>query len=219
MVLGYYGNTPVEPDKTVVELAKKQLNLGPTNKTVIELQDEDPSKGIDAAIKVLKENNLDVNDENIFIVASCKNKGVQYLLGNAKVMIRKKVKKPTIGSSSSYSIALDGTTYSVQVENNKVLVDGHEYEVSIGTSEEKEQPVKTKTSSQELQNIQAPMAGQVLKILKKKGDTVREGDVVFMLEAMKMEIEVKTPFSGTIVNILTHVGDAVYADQKLLEIQ
>ncbi len=219
MVLGYYGNTPVEPDKTVVELAKKQLNLEPTNKTVIELQDEDPSKGIDAAIKVLKENNLDVNDENIFIVASCKNKGVQYLLGNAKVMIRKKVKKPTIGSSSSYSIALDGTTYSVQVENNKVLVDGHEYEVSIGTSEEKEQPVKTKTSSQELQNIQAPMAGQVLKILKKKGDTVREGDVVFMLEAMKMEIEVKTPFSGTIVNILTHVGDAVYADQKLLEIQ
>ena len=97
-------------------------------------------------------------------------------------------------------------------------MDGKEYPVSIlDTKSDLINQSHSKKTEKNL--IQAPMAGQVLKILKKKGDIVREGDVVFMLEAMKMEIEVKTPFAGTITNVLTSVGDSVYTNQELVEIQ
>jgi pyruvate carboxylase subunit B len=220
MVLGYFGKTPTKPDQKVLKLAMDQLNLRPATKTTIEMQDEDPNKGIDAAKEVLKKNKLDETKENIFIVASCKDKGVQYLTGKGKVLVRKKELSTDIEKSthSNYSVELDGQVYSVKLDGNNVIVDGKEYPVSIvDAKSELKSPKPTTTKEKNI--IQAPMAGQVLKILKKKGDVVREGDVVFMLEAMKMEIEVKTPFAGTITNVLASVGDFVYTNQELVEIQ
>ena len=184
------------------------------------MQDEDPNKGIDAAKAILKKNKLDETKENIFIVASCKDKGVQYLTGKGKVLIRKKeqAKSKENANHSNYSVELDGQIYNVKLDGNNVIVDGKEYPVSIVDAKSEIKSHKH-TEAKEKNLIQAPMAGQVLKILKKKGDIVKEGDVVFMLEAMKMEIEVKTPFAGTIKNVLTSVGDSVYTNQELVEIQ
>ncbi len=220
MVLGYYGKTPVKPDEKIIELASQQLGLAPTTKPVIDMQDEDPTKGVQAAKETLKKHNLEETDENIFIVASCKEKGIQFLLGNGKVMVRKNVPKESkeTKKSSSYNIELEGVSYNVSLTDNEVTVNGKTYPITVqptGSVQEKD----IAPSSTTIQSVQAPMAGQVLKILKRNGDMVREGDVVFMLEAMKMEIEVKTPYTGKILAILTQVGDSVYADQKLMEIQ
>lgn len=220
MVLGYYGKTPVKPDEKIIELAFQQLGLAPTTKLVIDMQDEDSTKGIQAAKETLRKHNLEETDENIFIVASCKEKGIQFLLGNGKVMVRKNVPKELneTKKSSSYNIELEGVSYNVSLTDNEVTVNGKTYPITVqptGSVQEKD----IAPSSTTIQSVQAPMAGQVLKILKRNGDVVREGDVVFMLEAMKMEIEVKTPYTGKILAILTQVGDSVYADQKLMEIQ
>lgn len=220
MVLGYYGKTPVKPDEKIIELASQQLGLAPTTKLVIDMQDEDSTKGIQAAKETLRKHNLEETDENIFIVASCKEKGIQFLLGNGKVMVRKNVPKELneTKKSSSYNIELEGVSYNVSLTDNEVTVNGKTYPITVqptGSVQEKD----IAPSSTTIQSVQAPMAGQVLKILKRNGDVVREGDVVFMLEAMKMEIEVKTPYTGKILAILTQVGDSVYADQKLMEIQ
>ena len=72
----------------VGELAGKQLNLDPTTRNPREINDEDPNKGI-AATEVLKANNLEITDENIFIAASLKDKGVAFLKGDYTIGVRK----------------------------------------------------------------------------------------------------------------------------------
>ena len=89
MVLGYFGKTPVPPDEEVVKLAAEQLKLEPTTRSPLEMNDADPNKGMAAARAVLEENNLPISDENIFIVAACKDKGLAYLKGEAELGVRK----------------------------------------------------------------------------------------------------------------------------------
>jgi biotin carboxyl carrier protein len=63
------------------------------------------------------------------------------------------------------------------------------------------------------------MLGKVLKIEKKAGERVEEDDVVVVLEAMKMEIPVVAPVSGTVIEIKVAPGQAVEAEQILAEIE
>jgi len=67
--------------------------MEPTDRTAVDINDEDPKKGIAAATALLNDNNLPINDENIFIAATCKEKGVTYLKGDAVTMVRKNVEK------------------------------------------------------------------------------------------------------------------------------
>ena len=67
MVLGYFGKTPVEPDPKVVKIASEQLGLEPTKKTVLEINNADPKKGLKVAEAKLKEAGLPVTEENIII--------------------------------------------------------------------------------------------------------------------------------------------------------
>jgi pyruvate carboxylase subunit B len=89
MVLGYFGKTPVAPDPDIVKQAMDQLGLEPTTRSPRELNDEDPSKGVEAARKRLQDNGLEETDENIFIVATCQDKGLVFLKGEAELDIRK----------------------------------------------------------------------------------------------------------------------------------
>ncbi len=57
--------------------------------------------------------------------------------------------------------------------------------------------------------VKAPMNGQVVKVLKQPGDEVREGEVVLILEAMKMENEVEAPVTGVLRSVGVSPGDTV----------
>ena len=63
--------------------------------------------------------------------------------------------------------------------------------------------------------IDSPMPGKVIKILKKEGDEVKEGDGIVVIEAMKMENELKTPKPGKVKEIKVKEGDAVEAGARL----
>ena len=89
MVLGYFGRTPVEPDPEIVKLAQDELKLEPTTEIPVDINDRDSSKGVEAAKKLLQEAALPVDDENIFIAATCKEKGIQFLKGEAQIGVRK----------------------------------------------------------------------------------------------------------------------------------
>ncbi|MFQ5540018.1 MAG: acetyl-CoA carboxylase biotin carboxyl carrier protein subunit [Candidatus Binatia bacterium] len=67
--------------------------------------------------------------------------------------------------------------------------------------------------------ISAPMVGKILKIEKNVGDRVDEDDVVIVMEAMKMEIPVVAPASGTIKEIKISLSQAVEAGDILAEIE
>jgi pyruvate carboxylase subunit B len=90
MVLGYFGKTPVNPDPEVIKIAQKQLGIEPTSRSVLEINDRDPKKGVAATKKLLEENKLPVTDENIFIVSCCQEKGIEFLRGEGKIGVRKK---------------------------------------------------------------------------------------------------------------------------------
>lgn len=66
--------------------------------------------------------------------------------------------------------------------------------------------------------ITAPMVGKILKVEKNVGDHVEEDDVVVVMEAMKMEIPVVAPASGTLKELQVAPGQAVEADQVLGQI-
>ena len=93
MVLGYFGKTPVEPDKSVVKLASEQLSLKPTKEHAMDIADKDESKSLKFTRELLKKEGIEPSDENIFIAAACKEKGIAFLKGEGKVNIRKKSAK------------------------------------------------------------------------------------------------------------------------------
>jgi biotin carboxyl carrier protein len=67
--------------------------------------------------------------------------------------------------------------------------------------------------------ITAPMVGKILKVEKNVGDHVDEDDVVIVMEAMKMEIPIVAPTSGTLKELEVAPGQAVEADQVLGQIE
>ena len=94
MVLGYYGQTPVPPDPEVIKLAEKQRKKPLFTGDPLDLTEP----GIPKATKVLEDNNLPVTDENIFIIASCEKKGLDFLLGKTVVNVRKTVPAASAGT-------------------------------------------------------------------------------------------------------------------------
>ncbi len=75
----------------------------------------------------------------------------------------------------------------------------------------------TNTTVKQISDLRAPMPGLILSVLVKEGDSVKKGDVVFILEAMKMENALKAPQDSTIKHILVQKGQTVEKNQMLLQ--
>lgn len=225
MVLGYFGKTPVPPDAEVVRLASEQLGLQPTTTRPLEMNDADPDKGLEPARRVCREHGFEETEENLFIVATCKDKGVAFLKGAGTIGVRKmdkteKVAPPDstpVTPTATYRVTVDGKTYSLQLNGNTATVNGRSFAVAL-------QPVEAavaggaSTVSESLQEVRSQMPGKVYKILLKPGDAVREGQVILILEAMKMEVPVNSPAAGTIASLDANVGDQVADGQTLATI-
>ncbi len=223
MVLGYFGRTPVAPDPEVVRLASEQLGLPPTTESPLALDDADPQKGIAPARATLQREKLAVTDENVFIVATCGSKGVEFLKGQARVMIRKNAApagEPTgepagkpAAEAGELRIQLGEREYRVTLDDGQATVNGVSYAFTV-SNDEASPPAPEGGAS-----ITAPLPGLVLRIPATAGKSVRAGDVVVVLEAMKMEIEVKAAVSGVIEEIAVAVGTQVKAGQALARIR
>ncbi|MBO6271184.1 biotin attachment protein [bacterium] len=218
MVLGYFGKTPCEPDAEIVKIAHDQLGLEPTTELVVDLNDKDPSKGIEAATKRLVDANLEVNDENIFISAACKDKGIMFLQGNGVIGVRKganeSAKSDAVASGGNeYTVKVNGKNYAVKLDGDKATVNGKSYDINVKEGVESS---SASASSGEGEEVKAGVPGNVLRIEAPEGTEVAEGDVLLVLEAMKMEIEVKSPKAGTVQSVLVSQGDKVVNGQALV---
>ena len=222
MVLGYFGKTPVEPDPELVKWASEKLGMEPTTETVVDLNDKDPEKGLKAAEERLKAAGLPVTDENLFIAAACKDgnvdKGIDFLLGKGTVSVNKVAggAKTTEGASKDgYTVNINGKKYGVKIEGNKATVNGTTYDISI-TDGIDESTVSAPSAGAGAQTVTTGLPGNILRINVSAGDTVEEGDVLVVVEAMKMETEIKSNVSGTIASVEVSVGDQVKAGQVLV---
>ncbi|EHL3293119.1 biotin attachment protein [Campylobacter jejuni] len=216
MVLGYFGKTPVTPDANIVELASKQLNLEPTTELAINIADKDESKSIAYTKTLLEKEGIETSEENIFIAAACKEKGIAFLKGEAKVNIRKlaSMSKPMSVDENKFTVAVNGNKYHVEVSY------GFDKDVNVKSvkkvEENKNIISSNSTSSVDAENeILAGISGNVFKIYVNEGEEVKSGQAIMVLEAMKMEIEVNAPKDGIILELCIKIGDTVNEGEVL----
>lgn len=219
MVLGYFGTTPVKPDEQIIKIASEQLNLAPTTRLAIDLADENPAKSLSTIKKQLQENGLETSDENLFIVAACAEKGLEFLKGNAKVMVRKNAS----ANDGKYIINVNGNKYHVALDGDEISVNGSKYNVNISIDDStpaSKKPSNTKTSQNANENeICASMSGSVFKVLVAPGDKVITGQQLIVLEAMKMEIAIESPKDGQVEEVLINKGANVSTGDVLVRLK
>ena len=127
-------------------------------------------------------------------------------------------------TASKKAATAPAATGSMTVEKYQVVVDGRTYHVEVGPSggitttpaslAPEAAPALATTAQGE--EVPAPLTGTITKILVKPGDDVQSGQVVILMEAMKMETEVRAPRAGNVIDIPVQVGDPVNADDPLL---
>jgi pyruvate carboxylase subunit B len=222
MVLGYFGKPPVPADAEVVAIAQEQLGLTPTKEDPRLLNDADPTKGVDAARARLVAAHLPVTDENIFIAASLLDKGIAFLKGNGEVSVRKNLPDSTEASTSvesnSYAVTVNDRTYNVVLDGGKATVNGHDFAVDVAKTNEPSAKQTSPTPSVATTDVRAELPGKVVRVSVKEGDTVDAGDTLLVLEALKMEIEVKSPVGGTVAQLAVAADTSVAAGDLLVAV-
>ena len=109
--------------------------------------------------------------------------------------------------AEQYSVKVDGKVYDVVVAQG-----GELKEVTLKDSE----LIPQSASASAGETLNAPLAGNIFKVKVKPGQTVNEGDKVIIMEAMKMETEIRAAHSGTIAEVLVAEGDSVATGDALI---
>ncbi len=137
-----------------------------------------------------------------------------------------------------YKFSVRGTKYSVEILNTEgkyidLEVNGTRYKVELEKSFEtkktpklirsavpppktREKKIPKKLSSKI--SVKAPLAGNIVKVLVKEGDTVKEGQTLLIMEAMKMENNIQTEKAGIVKSVKVREGDSVLQDEVLIEL-
>lgn len=118
------------------------------------------------------------------------------------------VQAPASADSGVYTVEVEGKAYVVKV------TDGGDVSQLSATSVAV--PATAAVATGTGKAVPAPLAGNVFDVLVKVGDSVAEGDVILILEAMKMETEIRSPSSGTVTEVNAKVGDAVKVGDSLI---
>ncbi len=133
--------------------------------------------------------------------------------GNESAVENKPISKaaPAASGSAVYTVELEGKAFVVKVSEG-----GDISHVATTTPQAAPQAAPAPTSGGT--PVTAPMAGNIWKVVATEGQTVAAGDVLFILEAMKMETEVKAAQAGTVRGICVKAGDAVAVGDTVMNL-
>ena len=203
---------------------------------IVEAMGETVAKGRKAAIKMLEDNGVAVTEENIFIAASCKEKGILYLTGKSKVNGVRKIdpKEEAAKKAGEYTVKVNGKAYGVKLGKDSATVNGVSYPLNLefgideaainaSAAAPTTAPAAAPTASASAapaggQEVSAPMPGLVLRLEVKEGQAVKKNQLVMVMEAMKMENEIYAPCDGTIGRIAVSAGQQLTAGDLLMTI-
>jgi len=119
-----------------------------------------------------------------------------------------------------YSLIIDHQSYEVDVDEldngaySVMLKDDH-FDVQVVDERKKKLAEKLGAGESGQQEVKSPMAGSIWKLLKNKGAEVKEGEVLIILEAMKMENEIRSPIDGVVTSVDVEEGSTVSAGTRL----
>jgi oxaloacetate decarboxylase alpha subunit len=115
----------------------------------------------------------------------------------------------TQGGVEAYNVTVDGRSYAVTVAPGGQLV-------AAAPAAEVQPASAAPASAATGRPVPAPLAGNIFKVLVAPGQVIKSGDVIMILEAMKMETEVRAPADGSVVQVAVKEGDAVQVGDTLL---
>ena len=135
--------------------------------------------------------------------------------GNESAVENKPVSKaaPAASGSAVYTVELEGKAFVVKVSEG-----GDISHVATTTAPAAPQTAPAPAATSGGTPVTAPMAGNIWKVVATEGQTVAAGDVLFILEAMKMETEVKAAQAGTVRGICVKAGDAVAVGDTVMNL-
>ncbi|HEV2306312.1 MAG TPA: biotin/lipoyl-containing protein [Candidatus Acidoferrales bacterium] len=121
--------------------------------------------------------------------------------------------------SGVFSVLLGGTVFEVRVapaqSGIRIAIDGHEYLVEYEDPRQWRRSGSGSVGAQGRQNITAPMPGKIVRLLVKNGDKVERGQGLLIIEAMKMQNEIKSPKEGIVERVAVAESQPVNAGEVL----
>ena len=121
-----------------------------------------------------------------------------------------------------YSVLMDGRSYEARIEQSDgcviVFIDGHRFEVEIRDPRRWSRQTG-RQGVEGLLNVTAAMQGKIVRLLVAEGDMVAAGQGLLVMEAMKMQNEMKAPKAGRVVSLTAREGATVAAGDVLAAIE
>jgi oxaloacetate decarboxylase alpha subunit len=217
---GEYGATPAPVDK---ELQQRVLEDGqePITCRPADLLENELQSLTDEFETLAKEKSLRVADEQIDDVltyALFPQIGMKFLENrdNPSAFEPVPTGEPEVaapassGSTEAYTVVVDGHAYNVSVGPGGQVADIQSAPAAVTTA------VPAPAAGGAGQAVPAPLAGNIFKINTAAGQMVKSGDVIMVLEAMKMETEVRAPSDGVVQTINVKEGDVVQVGDTLI---
>jgi oxaloacetate decarboxylase alpha subunit len=226
---GEYGATPAPVNKElqaqVVSEEHKVIDCRPADMIpdecvtlTAELQDLAKQKGI-----TLSEN----LEDDVLIYAQFPQVGLKFLenrnnpdafepVPNGEMPAAAPAPTPA-GAAEAYTVSVNGQSYHVIVSPEGVVqhvAPSAAPAAGMPTAPVTPAPAPAATTA----DIPAPLAGNIFKVMVSPGQQIASGDVIMILEAMKMETEVRATVGGTVSQVLVKEGDAVQVGQPLIKL-
>mgnify|MGYP003311194673 CR=1 FL=1 len=213
LLKGEYGETPAPVDKDLQQQAigdRAVITCRPAD-----LLNDDYQSAKGDFEKAMTENNLlsEPSDENVLIYTMFPEIGMNFLanVDNPDYFEPEPLDIHEL-TDSSYLVSVDDKEYSVtlKADNSVIINDGSQVN-KVNSSPVVEAGLGT--------IIEAPLGGNIFRTIASEGDSVEADTTILILEAMKMETEIKAPSAGIISKIFVKPGDIVKPGNPLFEIQ
>jgi pyruvate carboxylase subunit B len=204
-LLGYYGRPPGEINEDVRKQVvgdEAPIDVRPAELLAPELE---KLKADGHKMGILRQ------DEDVITYALYPQVAVKFLRGELKEESLQS-KAPTSNMPapefpSEFTVDVDGEVFNVKISS------------ILGKSIEVQKPTKARPQAQGKGVVASPMSGMVLSIKVKVGARVKEGDLLAMIEAMKMQNEVRSPFSGVVKEIQAFESEVVSSGDVLMVVE
>ncbi|MCI6482573.1 MAG: sodium-extruding oxaloacetate decarboxylase subunit alpha [Treponema porcinum] len=226
LLVGKYGKLPAEPN---ADLVKKALEQNKMEKAVTCRPADLLEPEWDKMVKEAKENGGDGSDEDTLTYAMFPKVAPKFFKERANgpvdakeaFGIKEAPKSSSGGKGGSYTVTVNGTAYNVTSgpagDSMSVHVNGTAYNVTFGAAGSAPSSAPVASAAPAVtsgEDVNAPVAGTLLRYAVDNGASVSKGQTVIVLESMKMELEVKAPCDGT-VTFTAQTGSQVSNGQKL----
>jgi oxaloacetate decarboxylase alpha subunit len=221
---GEYGKTPAKVNS---ELQVKVLEgAKPITCRPADLLENEMDRLTEELCTVANRDDIDLSKElieDVLTYALFPQVGLKFLKNRDNPDVFEKVARAEsevnhadhVGIAERYTISVTGQEYDVVVTPEGRVAS---FEIMNSTPQPHLAPAATPAVNTLAISVGAPMAGNIFKINVAPNQQVEDGDVILIMEAMKMETEVRSSHKGTIISVEVKEGDAVGVGQALVTI-